>query len=312
MREKVVQAIPPFLKSAIGVGIGFFIAFIGLQIGGVIVDNPATLVGIGSFKEEKALLTLSGLVLCLFLYLKRVKGAFLICIFAVTLMGIPFGLTKVPEHFSLLSLPSKPLFFDFAWDRIFSLDFFVVFFTFFFIDLFDTVGMLIAIASQAGLINEDGSVVQAKQAFFADAVGTTIGAVLGTSTISTYAESAAGVVVGGRTGITTLVTAGLFLLSLFFAPVFLLVPAFATAPVLIMVGFLMSSPLKNIDFCDCSEGIPTFLTILLMPLAYSIAEGIVFGILSFVLCALAQKNTRMVSPLTWGLAVIFMIWLIIR
>lgn len=312
VREAIVYAIPAPLKAAVAAGIGCFIAFIGLQNGGIVTANRTTLVTIGDLRTPDALLTLTGLILCIILYLRRIKGAFLISMLTVMVLGIPAGITRIPDGFSPFSLPDKPLFFDFTPDRIFTLDFLIVFFTFLFMDIFDTVGTLIAIATQGGLVKEDGTIPKIRQAFLSDAIGTTAGAVLGTSTISCYVESASGVAEGGRTGLTAVTVAALFLLSLFCSPLFLLIPSVATAPVLIMVGFLMAGALKKIDFTNCAEGLPAFLAVIMMPLAYSIAEGIVFGILSYVLCTVADKRAKEIPAVTWTLAIIFLIWLFIR
>ncbi len=283
VREAIINLIPANIKKAVSVGIGLFIAFIGMQNAGIIVDNPATLVGLGSFGDPAALLAVIGLVITAGMLAYKVTGALLWGILISTIIGIPMGVTNV-EGFRLFSAPPSlaPILFQFDFAAIFTLDMLVVLFTFLFVDIFDTVGTLIGVSTKAGLMTSDGKIPRAKQALIADAVGTTVGAILGTSTVTTYVESAAGVEEGGRTGLTSLVTAILFLLALFLSPLFLLVPGAATAPALILVGVFMMGPVREIDFSDITVALPAFLTIVMMPLAYSIAEGIVWGLISFV------------------------------
>ncbi|HKL71952.1 MAG TPA: NCS2 family permease, partial [Marinilabiliaceae bacterium] len=237
----------------------------------------------------------------------KVKGALLIGIFASAVVGIPLGVTHMPET-SWVTLPPslEPIFFKFTFTEIFSTDMLVVLITFLFVDLFDTVGTLIGVASKANMIDKDGKLPRVKEALFADAVGTTVGAIMGTSTVTTYVESASGVAEGGRTGLTALSTAGMFALALFFAPIFLMVPSAATAPALILVGSFMLSPILKINFDDYTESIPVFLTIIMMPLAYSIAEGIVFGMLSFVVLKVLTGRHKEVSGVMYVLALLFL------
>jgi adenine/guanine/hypoxanthine permease len=284
IRELIVNAIPMAMKHAVSAGIGLFIAFIGLQNAGVIVNNDAVLVGLGDMGSASVILALAGVVLTGVLLALKVKGALLIGIFTVTVAGIPFSVTNLPES-SLLSLPPSiaPIFMKFEFKEIFTLDMLIVLFTFLFVDMFDTVGTLVGVSDKAGMLDKQGRVPRVKQALFADAIGTTAGAMLGTSTVTTYVESAAGVAEGGKTGLTSLSVAGMFVIALFFAPVFTMVPGAATAPALVLVGFFMMSPILKINFDDYTEAIPAFLTIIMMPLTYSIAEGIVFGMLSYVL-----------------------------
>ena len=311
-RDVFIRSVPPFLKAAIAAAIGCFIAFIGLQNGKVIVANPATFVTIGSLKTPEAVLTLLGLILCTTLFIKQVRGAFLISIFSITALAFPLGLVALPEGFSPVSLPEKPLFWEFSWKGIFSFDFFMVFFTLFFMDIFDTLGTLIGIASQTGLVDKDGALLNFKRALITDALGTVAGSSLGCSPITSFAESSTGVAEGGKTGLTAVTAAGLFLAALFLSPVFLLIPSFATAPVLIIVGFLMAGSLRHIDFSDFSQCLVTMMTVLMMLLSYSIAEGIVFGILSFVLCSVVRGRSKDVSALIWVLSIIFLIWLYLQ
>lgn len=306
IREIIVNSIPLNLKHAISAGIGLFIAFIGMQNAGIIVDNPATLVSLGSIEQPTMWVALFGLVLSGVLLALKVKGALLIGIFASTIIGIPAGVTHLPAG-HLVSLPPSiaPIAFQFDFSNVFSIDMLVVLLTFLFVDMFDTVGTLIGVASKADMIDKDGKLPRVKQALFADAVGTTVGAMLGTSTVTTYVESASGVAEGGRTGLTSLTVAAMFALALFLSPLFLMVPGAATAPALILVGSFMMSPVMKINFDDYTESIPAFLTVVMMPLAYSIAEGIVFGILAFVFLKLFSGKTRDISIVMYILAILF-------
>lgn len=308
IRELIVNSIPMNMKHAVSAGIGLFIAFIGLQNAGVIVNNDAVLVGLGSIKTPTVIVALVGVVITGVLLARNVKGALLIGIFASTIIGFPLGVTKMPDS-SLLSLPPSltPIFFKMEFHNIFTLDMLVVVFTFLFVDMFDTVGTLVGVSDKAGMLSPEGKVPKAKQALFADAIGTTAGAMFGTSTVTTYVESASGVAEGGRTGLTALAVAGLFFLALFFAPVFLMIPAAATAPVLFLVGLFMMSPILKINLNDFTEAIPAFFTIIMMPLSYSIAEGIVFGMLSYVLLKLLTGKHREVTPVMYVLAILFLI-----
>ncbi|MHA7110748.1 NCS2 family permease [Sunxiuqinia elliptica] len=312
IRELIVNAIPLSMKHAVSAGIGLFIAFIGLQGAGVIINNDAVLVGLGDMGSPSVLVALGGVLLTGVLLALKVKGALLIGIFASTIAGIPFGVTHLPEG-HLVSLPPsvEPIFFKFDFHQIFTIDMLIVLFTFLFVDMFDTVGTLVGVSSKADMLTEDGKVPRAKQALFADAVGTTFGSMIGTSTVTTYVESASGVAEGGRTGLTSLTVAGLFFIALFFAPLFIMIPAAATAPALILVGLFMLSPILKINMDDFTESIPAFLTIIMMPLTYSIAEGIVFGMLAFVLLKLFTGKHKEISPIMYVLAVLFVIKFII-
>ncbi len=307
IREAIVAAIPSNIKKAVSVGIGLFIAFIGLQNAGIIVKNDATLVSLGKVTQGPALLALIGLVIMGYLLARKVKGALLIGILITTIIGIPFGVTKIPEGWSPLAKPAAPLLFQFQFDRVFTLDFFIVFFTFLFVDIFDTIGTLVGVTTQAGLIDRDGQIPKVKGALLSDAIGTVAGACLGTSTVTSYVESASGVAEGGRTGLTALATGILFLAALFFAPVFLLIPSAATAPALVLVGLFMMSPIMEIDLKDYTEAIPAFLTIIMMPLAYSIAEGLVFGIISYVVLKALAGKFKDISIVTWIVALLFVL-----
>jgi len=243
IRELIVNAIPLTMKHAVSAGIGLFIAFIGLQNAGIIVNHDATLVGLGEMGSPAVLIALGGVVLTAVLLALRIKGALLIGIFAATIAGLPFEVTVMPEGNLVDAPPSlEPIFFKFEFSQILTADMLIVLFTFLFVDMFDTVGTLVGVSSKAGMLTKEGKVPRVKQALFADSVGTFFGAIFGTSTVTTYVESASGVAEGGRTGLTSLATAGLFLIALFFAPLFTMVPPAATAPALILVGFFMMSP----------------------------------------------------------------------
>ena len=306
IREAIVNAIPITLRYAIGGGIGLFIAFIGLHNGGVIVDDPATLITLGDVTSGTALLSLIGLFITGFLYAKSVRGAMLIGILVTTIIGIPMGIT---EFKGVLSTPESiaPIFCKFEWHNIFSLDMLVVVFTFLFIDMFDTVGTLIGVCTKANMVDSNGRVMRIKEAFMADAIATTVGAMLGTSTTTTYVESASGVAQGGRSGLTALALPRCLVTPLFFSPLFLSIPAAATAPVLVIVGLLMLEPINRIDFGNYSESIPAFVCIITMPLAYSISDGILLGMISYVILNLLCGNYKKITPTMYILAVLFIL-----
>jgi AGZA family xanthine/uracil permease-like MFS transporter len=243
------------------------------------------------------------------LLVKKIKGAILIGILSSTIIGLFVGVTSIPEGFSFVSLPPsiEPVFLKFDFSQVFSIDMLIVLFTFLFVDMFDTVGTLIGVSSKAGMLDDEGKVPRVKQALFADSIGTFVGAILGTSTVTTYVESAAGVAEGGKTGMTALTVAFMFALSLFFAPIFMMIPAAATAPALVIVGLFMISPIININLDDYTESIPAFFTIIMMPLTYSIAEGIVFGMLSYVLLKLFTGKHKEIKPIMYVIAILFVI-----
>ena len=306
VREAIVNAIPLSLRNAIGAGIGLFIAFIGLSSAGVVVNNEATLVALGDITSGSALLALIGLVITGFLYAKNVPGAILIGILVTMIIGIPMGVT---EFKGILSQPEsiEPIFCKFEFDKILSLDMLIVVFTFLFLDMFDTVGTLVGVCTKAGMTDEKGNISRIKEAFMADSIATTVGAMLGTSTTTTYVESAAGVAQGGRSGLTAFAVAGCFAVALFFSPLFLSIPAAATAPALIIVGLLMLEPIKFIPFEDFSESIPAFVCIITMPLTYSISNGILLGMISYVLMNLITGKRTKVTPAMAILAVLFVL-----
>jgi AGZA family xanthine/uracil permease-like MFS transporter len=306
IREAIVNAIPKNLRYAIGGGIGLFIAFIGMQNAGIIVNDDATLVALGDITSGSALLAVIGLVITGVLFALNVRGAMLIGILATTLIGIPMGIT---EFKGVVSMPEsvEPIFCKFEWDKIFTLDMLVVVFTFLFIDMFDTVGTLIGVSTKAKIVDEKGNIPHLKQAFMADAIATTAGAVLGTSTTTTYVESASGVAQGGRTGLTAFTIAVCFAVALFFSPLFLSVPGAATAPVLILVGMLMMEPVRNIDFDDVTEAIPSFICLVMMPLAYSISAGILLGMIAYVVINVCCGKFKKITPTMYILAILFIL-----
>lgn len=304
LREAIVDSIPLSLREAIGAGIGLFIAFIGLQSAGIITHNEATLVGLGDITKGSALLGIIGIAITSILYIKNVKGALLIGILATTLIGIPMGITHYQGIFS--APPSiEPIFFKFDFSQVFTTKMLVTVFTFLFIDMFDTIGTLVGVSTKAGMM-KDGKIPNAKKAFLADAIGTTVGSVLGTSTTTTYVESAAGVAQGGRSGLTSFTTAMCFAIALLFSPLFLAIPGAATCPVMVLVGLFMLSTVKNIDLDDYSESIPAFICIITIPFAYSISDGIALGLISYVLI---NTVTGKIKKMTIGMFILAILFL---
>ena len=311
IREAMVNCIPQSLKNAIGAGIGLFIAYIGLKNAGIIVADPDGTVSAlsATWFQGSAGVAMIGVVITGVLLIFRVKDALLIGIILTTIVGIPFGVT----HYAGGSyLPNAPYFFNFAFGEIFSsgksiFDFTVVVFTFLFVDMFDTVGTLIACAGKSGIIQADGTIPNCKEALLADAIGTTAGAVLGTSTVTTFVESASGVSEGGRTGLTAVFTGILFLAALFLEPLFGSIPSAATAPALIIVGLMMIPPICKIDYEDYTESIPAFLTIIIMVCASSISDGIMFGILFYVFNKLITRKFKDLQPAILLVAALFFI-----
>lgn len=306
VREAIVNAIPMSLRNAIGAGIGLFIAFIGLSSAGVVVHNDATLVDLGNITSGSALLALIGIIITGFLYARNVPGAILLGVLATMVIGIFMGET---EFKGILSHPESisPIFCQFEFDKIFTIDMLVVVFTLLFIDMFDTVGTLVGVCTKANMVDDKGNIKRLNQAFMADSIATTVGAVLGTSTTTTYVESAAGVAQGGRSGLTAMVVALCFAVSLFFSPLFLSIPAAATAPALIIVGLLMLEPITKIPFNDFSESLPAFVCIVMMPFTYSISNGILLGMITYVLMNMICGNFKKITPTMYILAVLFML-----
>ncbi len=306
VREMIVNAIPASLKNAIGAGIGLYIAFIGLQNAGIIVNNDSTLVGLDSLGSKTSILFIIGLFLTAILVVLKVKGGILIGMLVTTIVGIPMGVTKFA---GVVSLPESisPIFCQFEWGQILSWDMLVVVFTFLFIDMFDTIGTVVGVSVKSGMVDKDGHVDGISKILMADAVATTAGACFGTSTTTTYIESASGVAEGGRTGLTSFVIALCFAIALLFSPVFLAIPSAATGAVLVIVGVMMMSPIRNIDWNDYSEAIPAFVTAVMMPLSYSIAHGIMLGMITYVVIKALTGKIKNISVMMWILAVLFVL-----
>jgi AGZA family xanthine/uracil permease-like MFS transporter len=306
LRKLIMSILPGTIKKSIGVGIGLYIAFIGLKNAGVIVGNSATLVSLGNVTQGSGLLAVIGIVITSALLIRNVKGALFFGIIATTLIGIPMGVTTFNGVFS--TPPSiAPIFCKFEWSQIFTKEMFTIVFTFLFVDLFDTIGTLIGVTTRAEMVNKDGTIPRLKQAFMVDSIATTAGALMGSSTVTTFVESAAGVNEGGRTGLTAFTTGICFALSLFLAPFFLAIPASATAPVLVMVGLMMATSITKIDFSDYRDAIPAFVCILFMPLTYSISDGLVLAHLCYVVINLLSGNFRFVTPGMCILALFFLL-----
>ena len=334
VREAIFNSIPMNLKHAVSVGIGLFIAFIGLQNAKIVVGNDSTLVSIFSFKSSVAdgtfssqgitvLLALIGILITAVLLAKNVKGGILWGILITWILGIICQLTHLyvpdaelgfysllPDFSNGISVPSMaPTLMKMDFSIVFSLDFVVIMFAFLFVDMFDTLGTLIGVASKADMLDKEGKLPKIKGALLSDAIGTTVGAMCGTSTVTTFVESASGVAEGGRTGLTSMVAAILFALSLLLSPIFLAIPSFATAPALIIVGFLMLTSVTKIDFDDMTEAIPCFIAIIAMPFMYSISEGISMGVISYVVINLitGKAKEKKISLLMYILAILFVL-----
>lgn len=306
VRKLIVDAIPVTMKRAIGAGIGLYIAFIGLKSAGIIVNSEATSVALGSFSEPAVILSIIGFLITSVLVILNVKGGMLLGIIATTLIGIPMGVTNFN---SVMSTPPSiaPIFCQFEWSQILSWDMVAIVFTFLFIDMFDTIGTVVGVSVKSGMVDKDGNVDGINKVLMADAVATVAGAVFGTSTTTTYIESASGVSEGGRTGLTSFTIAVCFAIALMFSPLFLAIPGAATGPVLFIVGVMMASPVRDIDWSDYSEAIPAFVTMLLMPLAYSISDGIMLGMITYTLLNALAGKLKKVSVMMWILAVLFIL-----
>jgi len=328
VREAILKAIPANLKHGIAAGIGLFIAFIGLQNAGVVIQDASTGVAMGDMSAAGPCLAALGVVIIGILHHKKVKGALLIGIFATWILGMvaqligwyqvdveagvyslfPSGLFSLPSGLGTIGAACfdfKTIMADFATTGDFIMNLVVIMFAFMFVDIFDTVGTLIGCASKANMLDEKGQVPKAKQALLADAIATSVGAVAGTTTTTTYVESAAGVAQGGRTGLTGITVAALFALALFFSPIFMAIPSFATAPALLFVGFLMIESLFKVDYNDAPEAIPAYLAAIMMPFAYSISEGIAFGVISYTLINTFCGRAKKVSVAMWVLTALF-------
>lgn len=307
IREAIINSIPATMKKAVSVGIGLFITIIGLVNAGICSTDTGTFVGFVNFNisHSSAIVAALGLLITIVLYVLNVPGSILIGVIVTTIIGIPFGVTTIPEDFKPFATPAAPYLFKFEWGNVLSLKFVVVLITFLFTDMFDTLGTLMGVAEQADLKDEKGNIKNVKGALMADSIGTVVGACLGTSTVTSFVESCSGVAAGAKTGLASVTTAVLFLVALFLNPLFALIPSAATAPALIFVGYLMMKSVKTIDFTDPTEGIPAFVTIMAMPFSYSISKGIMFGMITFVICKIAGKKAKEVPVVTWILAAIF-------
>ena len=306
LRNKIVEAMPLQLRKAISPGIGLFITFIGLHNAGIITGSEATLVTLGNLHTPSVLLALFGILLSAVLLVRRITGALLIGILATTIIGIPMGLTYLGGFVS--APPSlSPIFCKMEWSNICSMDMVICVFTLLFMDMFDTLGTLIGVGQRAGMVEKNGYMHGLNKAFMADAIGTTFGALVGTSTVSTYVESAAGVNAGGRSGLTAIVVAACFVLAMFFSPLFLAIPSQATAPAMILVGVMMMGDIKDIDFQDFLTAIPCFLCIVLMPMTYSISNGILMGLICWVVLHLLSGQVKSMKASTLILAVLFVL-----
>lgn len=307
VREAIFNSIPVNLKKAVSVGIGLFIAEIGLLNTGIITPGDISL-SLGELTNANGFIFFFALIIMVVLTARNVKGALLWGILVSTVLSLILGVTHFPDA-HVVSLPPsiKPVFFKLDFSNIFSLEMFSVLFSFLFVDLFDTLGTLTGVATKANMLDEDGNLPEASKALLSDAVGTTFGAILGTSTITTFVESSSGVAEGGRTGLTALSTAACFVIAAFFFPIFSIIPAPATAAALVTVGLFMITTVAEIDFTDISEAFPAFMTILMMPLTYSIAEGISFGMISYAVIKLFTGKGKEVSPVVYGLAIVFII-----
>lgn len=308
IREKIIDCIPYNLRYAISAGIGMFIAFIGLKNAGIIVSHPATLVALGPFTPI-FLLAILGIILSAALVVRKVRGALFYSIAICTIVGIPLGATAIPEGFAPISSPQSlsPTFLQMDFAPLLSFDMAMTIFALVFMDIFNTIGTLIGAAAKTEMMDEKGNVKNIKQAMMADAIGTSLGAILGTSTVTTYVESGSGIAEGGRTGLTALVTGSFFLFALFLSPLFLLVPGAATTGALVMVGVFMLGSISMIDLSDLSETFPVFITLLTMVLTYSIAEGMALGMLAFVFVKLLSGQYRSISLPLYILAVLFIL-----
>ena len=306
LREAIVNSIPKSIQQALTIGIGLFIAFVGLQKSGIVIDDSATLIKLGDITHGSALLALIGLLITSTLVILDVKGGMLIGILVTTIIGIPMGITK---YEGIVSLPQSitPIFAQFQWSQVFSVQFLVVLLSFLFIDLFSLTGSALGLCLKGGFVDENGKVPRLKGVFLADSVGTAAASLFGTCAVTAFVESSSGVAQGGRTGLTSFTIAVCFTLALFLSPVFLAIPAAATAPVMVIVGMMMFSSITDINLTDLTEAIPAFITIIVMPMAYSIADGIMIGTISYVLINLCCGRFRKLSVGMYVLAALFVL-----
>ena len=311
VRDLIVYAFPLGLKNAIAVGIGLYIAFIGLQNSGIVVKNSSTAVALGEFDSPEVILAIIGLIITSVLIVKKIKGGMLLGILITTLIGIPLSVTHIK---GVADLPPsiEPIFCQFNWNEVFSIDMLIVVFTLLFIDMFDTIGTVVGVSIKAGMIDNEGKVEGLSKMFMTDAISTTLGACCGTNTTTTYIESSTGVAEGGRTGLTSFTIAMCFVLALFFSPLFLAIPSAATGPVLAIVGVMMCIPVREIDWDNYSEAIPAFFTMLLIPLAYSISDGIMLGLLIYVFIHILTGKFRKLNITLYVLAALFIVHYVVK
>lgn len=303
LRQKLVDTVPSVMHHAISAGIGLFLAFLGLKSGGLIVDNAATLITLGDLNNPSVALTVIGLILTSILLVKKVSGAFLIGILLTALIGIPLGVTSFN---GITSLPPsiRPIFLQFQWHEVLSIDMFICVITLLFTDMFDTIGTVIGVSQRAGMVNEQGRIRNMNKAFMADAVGTTLGAALGSSTVTTFVESASGISAGGRSGLTAFIAAICFAFALFFAPLFMMIPPQATASVLVLVGLMMTAGISRIDFTNYRTAVPCFICVIMMPFTNSIANGILLGFLTYVTIALGCGKWKDLGLMSYAIALL--------
>ncbi len=303
LRQKLVDTVPSVMHHAISAGIGLFLAFLGLKSGGLIVDNAATLITLGDLNNPSVALTVIGLILTSILLVKKISGAFLIGILLTALIGIPLGVTSFN---GITSLPPsiRPIFLQFQWQEVLSIDMFICVITLLFTDMFDTIGTVIGVSQRAGMVDEQGRIRNMNKAFMADAVGTTLGAALGSSTVTTFVESASGISAGGRSGLTAFTAAICFAFALFFAPLFMMIPPQATASVLVLVGLMMTAGISRIDFTNYRTAVPCFICVIMMPFTNSIANGILLGFLTYVTIALGCGKWKDLGLMSYAIALL--------
>lgn len=306
LRQKLVDTVPSVMHHAISAGIGLFLAFLGLKSGGVIVDNPATLITLGDLTDPGVLLTIIGLIVTSLLLVKNISGAFLIGILLTALIGIALGVTTFK---GIVSLPPSiaPIFLQFQWSDILSVDMFVCVITLLFTDMFDTIGTVIGVSQRAGMVDEKGNVKNMNKAFMSDAIGTTLGSIVGSSTVTTFVESAAGITAGGRSGLTSFTAVICFALALFFSPLFIMIPPQATASVLVLVGLMMTAGISRIDFTNYRMAVPCFVCMIMMPFTNSIANGILLGFLTYVTIAIGCGKWKDLGIMSYIIALLSLV-----
>ena len=310
IRSWIVRAIPDTVKKAVALGIGMFIAVVGLNNAGILSVGGGTPLAIVPVTSGAPLVAVIGLLVLIVLYGLKVPGSVFIAIIAATIAAAPLGVLEIPVDFSPFGKPAAPYFFEFDFSRLFSVDFAIVFLSLFFVDFFDTVSTLAGVAHQGNLLDKDGNIIHCREALLSDAIGTVFGAFFGATTVTSYIESATGVANGGRTGLASVVTGVLFFAALVLSPLFLLIPAAATAPALIFTGFLMLGAVSGLNFREIDVGLPVFVTMLMIPMSYSISTGLAWGFISYVLAKIAVGKFKDISPATWVLSLLFLVKII--